>query len=363
MFQPNRRTILGGSLLLGLNMKSGFAMDSTTALQRACDVLEQSVASGQVRAACIVARVGTETKSQAFGTATINSSFLLGSISKPMAIAAVMKLVEQGHIELAAPAQKYLPEFRGDGREKISVQQLMTHVSGLPDQLPENASLRKSHSTLEQFAAAAMRVPLGFEPGTKYEYSSMAILLATEIARRISGRSILKLVEEYVTGPIGMQHSALGLGQLDRRDCVPVQTENAAPEAGGGDPTAKDWDWNSDYWRAFGAPWGGMHASAGDVMKFLDAMVKPPPGFLSPETARRMITDHNQQVRIPRGLGFAIGPITICPGVSQTCFGHSGSTGTLAWRDDERDRAFVVLTSLPGAAVKPHPRANSHRAA
>ncbi len=69
-----------------------------------------------------------------------------------------------------------------------------------------------------------------------------------------------------------------------------------------------------------------------------------------------MIRDHNQGLRVPRGLGFALGPITISPTVSVTAFGHSGSTGTLAWYDQARDAAMVVLTSLPATAVTPHPR-------
>jgi CubicO group peptidase (beta-lactamase class C family) len=324
--------------------------------ENAAKILEESIGSGQIKAATIVARQGTERFERAFGSANIDSAFLLGSITKPMALAAVMHLFEQGMFALGDAAHKYLPELKGDDRELITVQHLMTHVSGLPDQLPENSRLRREHSSLEQFAAAAMRTPLGFKPGARYQYSSMAILLACEIAQRLSGRSILELVQNHVVEPLGMQHSALGYGRLKPEQTIRMQTEHAAPEAGGGDASAVNWDWNSVYWRSLGAPWGGMHASAGDVLKFLDAFIHPPAGFLSQKTAELMTQNHNANVRVPRGLGFALGPITLSPMCSASAFGHTGSTGTIAWIDRERDLSLVVLTSLPAEAVKPHPR-------
>lgn len=330
--------------------------EPATVFANAAKILEDAVASGLVKAATMVVRQGSERFEVAVGNANIDSSFLLGSITKPMALAAVMHLFEQHKFGLDEPAHKYLPEFKGEQRETITIKQLMTHVSGLPDQLPENGRLRREHSTLEQFASAAMKTPLGFAPGARYQYSSMAILLACEIAQRLSGQSILELVQGYVVEPLGMQNSALGYGKLKPEQTVRMQTEHAAPEAGGGDPSASLWDWNSEYWRKLGAPWGGMHASAGDVLKFLDAFVNPPAGFLSRSTTELMIQNHNASVRVPRGLGFALGPITLSPACSDSAFGHTGSTGTIAWIDRSRGLSLVVLTSLPAEAVKPHPR-------
>lgn len=325
-------------------------------LEEAAQVLKQAVDSGLVRSAVIVARSGDQTLERAFGQATLESPFLLGSISKPIAMGALLKLLDQGELRLEDPAQKYLPEFRGDGREQVTVQHLLTHVSGLPDQLPDNAELRKNHAPLSEFVRGATRVPLGFKPGTQFEYSSMAIMLAAEIAQRIAQQDILTLVQKTVLDPLGMSRSAIGLGKLALEETVPMQIEHAAPEAGGGDPTAKDWDWNSPYWRKLGAPWGGVHASAADVLKFLDAFVSSPPNFLSADTAELAIRNHNGGVRVPRGLAFALGPLTLGPGVSEQTFGHTGSTGTIAWRDPASTAACVVLTGLPARAVKPHPR-------
>ena len=351
-----RRQFVLGTVIGGVLMSELRSIEPDSAYEKATKILGDSVDSGLIKAATIVVRRGHERYQRAFGTASLDSSFLLGSITKPIALAAVMRLFEQGKFSLDDPAQKFLPEFKGEQREQVTMRHLMSHVSGLPDQLPENARLRREHASLEQFASAAMQTPLSFAPGSRYQYSSMAILLACEIARRLSGTSILDLVQRHVVEPLGLQHSALGYGKLKPEQTVLMQTEHAAPEAGGGDPTASSWDWNSKYWRALGAPWGGMHASAGDVLKFLDAFIEPPAGFLSKTTTELMLQNHNASVRIPRGLGFALGPITLSPTCTSSAFGHTGSTGTIAWIDRERDLSLVVLTSLPAEAVKPHPR-------
>ena len=80
----------------------------------------------------------------------------------------------------------------------------------------------------------------------------MAILLAAEVARRISGTELPAFIEQAVFRPLGMKHSALGLGRFPLEAMMRCQAENAAPESGAGDPTAKEWDWNSPYWRRLG---------------------------------------------------------------------------------------------------------------
>ncbi|MDP6448119.1 MAG: serine hydrolase domain-containing protein [Pirellulaceae bacterium] len=323
----------------------------------AANVLARATSSGQVEAASLYVRHSKTVFTKSFGKAgSKDAIFLLASISKPISIAAVMTLYDRELFDLEDPVQKFIPEFKGDERDRITVRQLLTHVSGLPDQLPENSRLRASHAELSQFVGGAIRTPLLFEPGTRYSYSSMAILLATEVARRITGKPIAKLVDESVFGPLDMKHSALGVGRLQLDSLMRCQVENAAPESGAGDPSTKDWDWNSVYWRKLGVPWGGAHGSAADVARFLEAFLRPEGKLLQPETARLMIRNHNPQGVRPRGLAFDVGPGLGGPKGSERVFGHSGSTGTLCWADPATDTVCVVLTTLPARAVKPHPR-------
>ncbi len=340
-------------------MNSVFAAARNSKFEQAVSILQQSVASGQVRAAEIFVQSGETQLNESFGDAkTPDASFLLGSISKPIAMTALMTLYDKGLFALDDLAQKYLPEFQGGNRDKVTVRHLLTHTSGLPDQLPQNAELRSKHASLADFVKGALQVPQNFEPGTKYEYSSMAILLAAEIAQRLSGGDITTLVDQTVLQPLGMKHSALGVGNLKADQMMPCQVEFGALESGGGSVDSKNWDWNSSFWRKLGAPWGGLQASAADVGKFLQEFLHPTGKLFRSEVGNLMIRNHNSAGIESRGLGFDVGMESSCSGCSPLTFGHTGSTGTIAWADPVRDLICVVLTTLPAGAlpVAEHPR-------
>src|SRR5262249_32820657 len=160
---------------------------------------------------------------------------------------------------------------------------------------------------LTAFAEQAARTPLDFAPGARYQYSSMGILLAARIGEVISRSDFPTLVDRSVIQPLRMKHSAQGLGRFKLEEMVSCQGEGAAPESGGGAPTAREWDWNSPYWRELGAPWGGTHASAPDLARFLGEFLGARGEAVKPETARLMIRNHNPAGLTPRGLGFAVG--------------------------------------------------------
>jgi CubicO group peptidase (beta-lactamase class C family) len=351
-----RRTFLGTALAIA-NASPLFAALRGERWDDAAEVLQRATETKQVETAVLHVVQKDESFTRPFGKAASGDAmFLLGSISKPINVTAVMTLFDQGKFQLEDRVKKFLPAFTGDGREDVTIRHLLTHVSGLPDQLANNNELRKKHAPLKEFAEQTVRTRLKFAPGTKYQYSSMGILLAARIAEVISGSDILTLVDRSVFQPLGMKHSAQGLGRFKLEELVSCQMEGAAPESGSGDPQAKEWDWNSPYWRKLGAPWGGTHASAPDVARFLGEFMKAGGKVIKPETARLMIKNHNPAGIMPRGLGFAVGKASGSPGCSEQTFGHTGSTGTLCWADLGSATICVVLTSLPGRAVKRHPR-------
>jgi len=320
-------------------------------------VLAEATQSRQLSAAVLHVAKRDFSHTVAFGPGVAaDSMFLLGSISKPIAVAALMTLCDRGEFGLDDRLQKFLPGFSGMGREQVTIRHLLRHVSGLPDQLANNAALRSAHAPLSAFVEQAIATPLQFEPGSRYQYSSMGILLATHLAELITGKDIVTWVERTVFRQLDMRRSAQGLGRFRQGDFVPVQTERAAPESGGGDPASRDWDWNSAYWRKLGAPWGGTHASAGDIAKFLREFLEGQGNLINPETAREMITNQNPAGMTSRGLGFAVGPNAGSSGCSDRVFGHTGSTGTICWADPADEWICVVLTSLPATAANPHPR-------
>ena len=332
-----------------------FAMVNEDKFAEASKLLATATESRTVRAAAIYARVGKDIFHRVYGEAkSTEASFLLGSISKPIAVAALMTL--HGEFQLNDPVKKFIPEFVGEYKDLVTVQHLLTHVSGLPDQLPNNAELRRSHASLSGFVDGAIVEPLRFRPGTRYEYSSMGILLAMEIARRISGIEFVKFVNQSVFKPLGMHHSAFGMGQLRKENIVECQVEFGAIESGGGSPDSKSWDWNSPFWRELGAPWGGAQCTGSDVAIFLEEFLHPTGKLFPPDVAKTMIQNHNPVTLPSRGLGFDVGMNDTVEVASEHTFGHTGSTGTIAWADPKRDRVCVVLTSLPANASPNHVR-------
>ncbi len=351
-----RRTFLGTAWTV-VTASPLFAALRGERWDEAAAVLERATETKQVNAAVLHVAQKNETFTRHFGKAASNDAmFLLGSISKPINVTAVMTLFDQGKFQLEDRVKKFLPAFTGEGRDEVTIRHLLTHVSGLPDQLANNNELRKQHASLTEFANQAVRTRLDFAPGTKYQYSSMGILLATRIAELISGSDIRTFVDRQVFQPLSMKHSAQGLGRFKLEDMVSCQMEGAAPESGSGDPQAKEWDWNSVYWRKLGAPWGGTHASAPDIARFLGEFLGARGQVVKPETARLMIKNHNPEGFTPRGLGFGVGKAAGSSGCSERTFGHTGSTGTLCWADPASETICVVLTSLPARAVRPHPR-------
>jgi len=321
---------------------------TTDRMQTAARIIQQQVDAGMLESAVLHVRQDKDTFQQSFGKAGhADAIFLLASITKTMAATGVMVLADRGELRLSDPVVKYIPEFSEGVRKQITLEQLLTHTSGLPDQLETNAELRARHAPLAEFVQGAIRTPLLFAPGTKYHYQSMGILLAAEVVERITKKPLPDFLAKEVFAPLGMTRSALGLGHFKLEDTVRCQTEHAAPESGAGDPKAATWDWNSPYWRNLAAPWGGAHGSAGDVARFLDSFMHPTGKVLRAETARLMFRNHTPGLEASRGIGFMVGPVGFGQGCSEQSFGHSGSTGTLAWADPATDTTCVILTSLP----------------
>jgi CubicO group peptidase (beta-lactamase class C family) len=197
-----------------------------------------------------------------------------------MTATAIMILRDHDRLQLNDPVRKFIPEFQGGDRDLITIQHLLTHTSGLPDMLPENEELRKRHAPLADFVAGACTTELLFKPGTQVKYQSMGLLLAGEIVERVAHTPLRGFLRKEVFQPLKMTRTSLGLGGRSIASTAQCQV------------AADDWGWNSPYWRDLGSPWGGAHASAADVARFVRAFLDPPARILKPETAASMVTDH-----------------------------------------------------------------------
>jgi len=314
-------------------------------LARAAALLSEEVKSGRVSAASIiVVKNSTVVLHEGFG-AKPDAVYLLASISKPVNAVGLMVLVERGLVSLDDPASRYLPELKGEDRERIRVRDLLSHTSGLPDMLPQNTELRRAHAPLSEFVKGALTTPLLYKPRTDFAYQSMGTLLAGEIVERISGQKLREFQKREIFDVLGMKDSSLGMGGRKLSDTVLCQT--------GTGPDVERFGPNSAYWRDMGHPWGGMHSTVTDLAVLLQTFLNGGQfngrRLLSPLTVARMTSDQNGPLQKPWGLGWglATSPVWVYCGdlVSPRAFGHSGATGTVAWADPESQLATVILTT------------------
>jgi CubicO group peptidase (beta-lactamase class C family) len=324
-------------------------------------ILTEETKSGRVTAASVlVARRGIIVLRGGWGKlapdaaspkAGAETVYILASITKPVTVTALMLLVERGQVSLSDPVQKYLPEFQGPGRDKVRVQDLLTHTSGLPDMLPENVKLREANAPLAEFVKRAMTTALLFEPRTSFSYSSMGTLMAATIVERVTKMPLAQFEQQELFKPLKMKHSSLGLGERPLKDTARVQGDSFAENE-------KDLDRygaNSRYLRQLGHPWGGMHSNVDDLgvflQMFLNGGIYDGKRILGRATVQAMTMDQNKGLGHPWGLGWglrtssawnAFGDLS-----SDRTFGHSGASGTVAWADPQRELLCVILTTRP----------------
>ncbi len=331
-------------------------------LSSALGVLRRAVDEGSVPAIATTVSQGNELLvEQAFGragwaenepTLAATSPFLVASITKPVVCAGAMLLVQQGRISLDEPVASHIPPFGARGKEGISLRHLMTHTSGLPDQLQQNVALRREHAGLERFVEAVCNLEPLFTPGTRVSYQSMGLLMLGAVMERITGQPLRAYLQEALFAPLGMERTTLGVpadGLIAsvRANDSPTETQSAVDS---------DYGWNSAYWRDLGAPWGGLHATAGDLSRLLRHLLGSLPGPLSPAARRAMLRD--QTACLPDlppehrlgnrwGLGWRLGAQAYGDLVSPETFGHTGATGTMCWADPATGLACVLLTNRP----------------
>src|SRR5207248_2717591 len=110
------------------------------------------------------------------------------------------------------------------------------------------------------FVRRACATPLLFPPGKDVSYQSMGIALLGAIVERLTGVPLREFLRSEFFEPLGMASCALGW----RREFAGRAAKVRLPDG----TAPSDWDWNSPYWREFGAPWGGMFATAAELARF-----------------------------------------------------------------------------------------------
>jgi CubicO group peptidase (beta-lactamase class C family) len=125
----------------------------------------------------------------------------LASVTKVAATtAAAMALTAAGQLDPAAPVRRYLPAFRGDGKDGVTVEQLLTHTAGLLPWWPLYCEARDPAAPLER----AQSLPLAARPGTGWQYSDIGLILAGHIVEKVTGAGLAGAFASLVAGPLGL---------------------------------------------------------------------------------------------------------------------------------------------------------------
>ena len=266
----------------------------------------------------------------------------LASLTKVVGMtSAVAQLVEQGRVELDAPVQRYLPEWTGPNKDRVTIRHLITHQSGLPA-FKQYFKLNLSpDSTLQLF----MREPLDTLPGVRMVYSDIGAILLGKVVERVSGERLDVYLQRNVFGPLGMNETLY-------RPSAELLSRIA--------PTEKD-PWRGRHLRgevhdenafALGGVSGhaGLFSSAHDLDRFARAYLNG--GTLdgvrvaSAETLRRFTTVHDSAFS-SRALGWDTPSRNSSGGryLLRPAFGHTGYTGTSLWIAPQHDLYVMLLTN------------------
>lgn len=146
---------------------------------------------------------------------TVEDAFDIGSISKQFAAAAVLRLVDRGQLALDDPAIKYLPQLP---YADITLRQLLTHTSGVPDVFPMYTQMFKRGEVTAPMRgdeAVALLVehkaPLRFAPGAAFEYSNTGYILLAQIVGHVAGMDYADFLQREFFAPLGMTHTRVRL--------------------------------------------------------------------------------------------------------------------------------------------------------
>lgn len=271
---------------------------------------------------------------------TLDTIFDCASLTKVVATTtALMQLWEQGKFRMADPVAKYLPEFAQNGKQDITIRQLLVHYSGLPEDL----DLVKKWEGKDTGYRMAFEVAPERPPGSAFAYSDVNFVVLGALVERLSGESLDEYSAKHVFAPLGMKETRFLPPASWLPRIAPTEEDENHHLLHGvvHDPTA----------RRMGGVAGhaGMFSTADDLATFAQALLDGGRGALTPPTIAKM-TAPQQPVNgtALRGFGWDIdSPFSTNRGglLPVGSFGHTGFTGTSLWIDPTTDTYIVLLTN------------------
>ena len=251
--------------------------------------------------------------------------YRFASVSKPMTAVVVMKLAEEGRLDLDAPVSGYCPDFP-EKPWPVTSRQLLCHQSGVRHYRPGEQPKTRRFASLTEGLALFRDDPLAFEPGTKVLYSTYGYTVLGCAAAVAAGRPFPSLLQEMVFGPAGMTATRID----DVRELIPDRAQGYVRDGYGRllNSELADMTWK--------VPGGGLCATATDVAHFGAALLSG--RLVSAETRERMLT--RQKTRDGRATGFGLG---------FTLGDRDGQRE--AWHTGGQERVSTVLYLRPDAGL------------
>jgi uncharacterized protein YbbC (DUF1343 family)/CubicO group peptidase (beta-lactamase class C family) len=279
---------------------------------------------------------------------TVDTIFDCASLTKVIVTTtAIMQLWEQGKFRMSDPVAKYLPEFAQNGKQDITIRQLLIHYSGLGPDL----DLTKPWEGKETAYRMAFEVTPERSPGAVFVYSDINFVVLEALVERLSGESLDEYADKHIFGPLDMKETWFVPPHSWEPRIAPTEDDENHHLLRGvvHDPTA----------RRMGGVAGnaGVFSTADDLAIFAQALLDGGRNVLTPATVAKM-TAPQQPVNgtAVRGFGWDIdSPLSTNRGelLPVGSYGHTGFTGTSLWLDPTTKTYIVLLTNAVHMNVVP----------
>ncbi len=274
---------------------------------------------------------------------TEDTIFDAASLTKVVATTpAIMLLVERGQVDLDAPVATYLPEFRANGKDAVTVRQLMTHTSGLRPGIGRNPDWHGYDKGIELACAEKLVTP----PGTVFRYSDINFIVLGEIVHRVSGQLLDVFTSREIFTPLRMVDTGFRPSREKLARIAPTETLASGEVLRGvvHDPTARRMDGVAGH--------AGLFFTAADVARYARMLLNlgelEGVRLFKPETVQLMTRVQTaDRVGAWRGLGWDIDSSYSGPRgkvFPLGSYGHTGWTGTSLWIDPF-SQTFVIFLS------------------
>ncbi len=312
------------------------------------EITRKAIQAGKIPGAVIL--IGHEGKiiyRQVFGLSalkpkkvpmTIHTIFDIASLTKVVATStAMMQLVENGKLNLEDPVAKYWPEFKGSGKEEITVRDVLTHYSGLRPALDMKPHWSGYVAALRMIEEEKPLSP----PGTNFIYSDINFIILGELVWRLSGEPLDAYCAEHIFRPLEMDDTGFKPSSDFRSRIAPTEYQNGTGKMLWGevhDPIAHNMGGVAGH--------AGLFSTVDDLAIFaqmvLDGGRRKNVQILSPRTVKNMTTPQSPPDKMPlRGLGWNIDSSL----ASEGSYGHKGFTGTGIWIDPVSNTYVIILTN------------------